>query len=74
MKEENEDELSRLLRRAMPPVAQEAEPRLDLWPAMLSRLHAAPRTVPWFDWALAGGLIAVAAVFPVSIPLLLYYL
>jgi hypothetical protein len=30
--------------------------------------------MPWFDWTLAAGLIAFFAVFPASIPLLLYYL
>lgn len=30
--------------------------------------------VPWFDWALAGGLVLFAVASPVSIPVLLYYL
>ena len=68
------EELKRLLRSAMPRMARETEPGRDLWPAVLGRLNAAPRAVPWFDWALLGGLVAVAAVFPVSISLFLYYL
>jgi hypothetical protein len=68
------DEFSELLRKAMPRVAPEAEPERDLWPAMLKRLHAAPRTMLWFDWALLGGLVAFAALFPAVIPLFLYYL
>src|SRR5438477_594044 len=51
-----------------------------LWPAMLRRLRAesvpagAKLRVPWFDWALAGGLALLLAVFPAAIPVLLYYL
>ncbi len=52
----------------------------DLWPAMQRRLRAeaagAPVKVrvPWFDWALAAGLLALLALFPAWIPVLLYYL
>jgi hypothetical protein len=31
-------------------------------------------SIPWFDWALAGGLLAFAAVAPRTIPVILYYL
>ena len=31
-------------------------------------------SVPWFDWALAGGLVAFAAIAPRTIPVILYYL
>ena len=66
-----------LLRRAMPPVAEQAMDR-DLWPAMLRRMdEQAARgaaSVPWWDWALVSGLVAFAAVVPRSIPVILYYL
>jgi hypothetical protein len=39
-----------------------------------SGVGAGLREVPWFDWALAGGVAAFAVAFPVSIPVLLYYL
>jgi len=32
------------------------------------------RTVPLLDWALALGLVALAAIAPATIPVLLYYL
>ena len=74
------ERLERLLRRAVPPIGDRAESSEDLWPAMVMRMHsdavAAPVTlrVPWFDWALAGGLLALLALFPAWIPVLLYYL
>jgi hypothetical protein len=74
MRDENDERLKKLLRSAMPPMAREAEPALDLWPTVRGQLHATPRGVPWFDWALVGGLVVLAAVFPASIPLFLYYL
>jgi|HubBroStandDraft_1064217.scaffolds.fasta_scaffold2633658_1 hypothetical protein len=74
MKEHDEDELKKLLQRAMPRVAAEAEPERDLWPAVLKRLDAEQAAPPWFDWALLGGLVAFVAVFPAVIPLFLYYL
>ena len=69
---------SQLLRRALPPVGDQAEPDRDLWPAMLRRFNDRSirlvRSVPWFDWALAGGLVAFAAIVPRAIPVILYYL
>ena len=70
----------RVLRQALPPVGDRAESSEDLWPVMLSRMRAEAATepprvsVPWFDWALAAGLVALVALFPASIPVLLYYL
>ncbi len=64
---------SRRCRRLNP----NAEPARDLWPAVLRRLDAdaAQRhAVPWFDWALLGGLVVFAASFPATIPVFLYYL
>jgi hypothetical protein len=71
---ERDEELKELLQKAMPRVAAEAEPERDLWPAVLLRLDATTAAPPWFDWALLGGLVAFAAVFPAVIPLFLYYL
>jgi hypothetical protein len=74
--EENNKEMKKLLKRAIPP-AQETELRRDLWPQMLRKLEeqSAPVVgVPWFDWALAAILSAVLVFFPGSIPALLYHL
>jgi hypothetical protein len=71
--------MKRLLQQAVPPVNGNSEPRRDLWPAMLRRMDAQPAARAltgwaWFDGALAFGLLGLAAFFPASIPLLLYYL
>lgn len=63
-----------LLRSAMPAIAAEAEPSRDLWPDVLRRIDRDPLRVPWFDWALAAGLVALVAVFPTAVPVMLYYL
>ena len=71
--------LSAVLRAALPPVDGETGPR-DLWPQMQARLRdeteavAGLRSVPWFDWALAGGVAVFAVAFPAAVPVLLYYL
>jgi hypothetical protein len=70
--------MEHLLRSALPPVGLRPELDRDLWPAMLRRfdersVRRASR-VPWFDWALAGGLVAFAAIAPRTIPVILYYL
>ncbi len=74
MNELNEQTIKDLLKQSLPPVNEELE--RDLWPQMLRRIDERPlrKTVPWFDWALAGGLVVVACAFPGSIPLLLYHL
>ena len=66
------------LKSALPRVGDDAGLDRDLWPAMLQRMdqesvRGAAR-VPWFDWALAGGLVAFAALAPRTIPVILYYL
>ncbi len=65
-----------LLRGAVPSVGVNAGLDRDLWPAMLRRLEDRSRagSIPWFDWALAGGLLAFAAMAPRTIPVILYYL
>jgi hypothetical protein len=72
MNAQDQDRLKQLLQQALPPI--EAEPERDLWPSMLRRLDARPASAPWFDWALGAGLVGLAAFFPASIPVLLYYL
>ena len=79
-REQGTERLEALLKKAMPPVGDGAEPEHDLWPAMQQRLKAGDdvavrlRAVPWFDWALAAGVAVCAAAFPTMIPVLLYYL
>lgn len=67
-----------LLKSAMPRVDDDSDLPRDLWPAMLRRMDEqssrGAASVPWFDWALAGGLVAFAALAPRTIPVILYYL
>ncbi len=74
MNAHDEDRVVKLLREALPAIDGEPEPRRDLWPAVLKRLDEKPAMPPWFDWALLGGLVGLAALFPSAIPVLLYYL
>lgn len=81
MNANDENRIKQLLKQALPPVAVDAEPERDLWPAVLRKLdaHAGQRqaisiSVPWFDWALLGGLVVFALSFPATIPVLLYYM
>ncbi|HKF20474.1 MAG TPA: hypothetical protein VKE93_02830 [Candidatus Angelobacter sp.] len=58
-----QEEVRAALQRTFP--AGETELRRDLWPSMLRRLEEQPGpTVPWYDWVLAGGVLAVAVFFP----------
>jgi len=68
------EQIKALLKAAVPRIADEAEPRRDLWPDVLRRIEREPAKVPWFDWALAAGLVMLVAAFPSAIPVLLYYL
>ena len=77
MNAHDENQIKQLLKQALPPVEPNAEPERDLWPAVLRRLDedaAQRRAVPWFDWALLGGLAVFAVSFPATIPVFLYYL
>jgi hypothetical protein len=74
MNSHDQERMKELLRQALPRVAADAEPERDLWPAVLRRLDAQDGAPPWFDWALLGGLSALAAAFPTAIPVFLYYL
>jgi hypothetical protein len=69
----DEERIKKLLKDSLPPVS-DAELHRDLWPQMLRRLDARTVSVPWFDWALAGGLAVFTLALPASIPLFLYYL
>ena len=73
MNEHEQERMKNLLKQSLPPVEAAAEPGRDLWPAVLKRMDA-QTAAPWFDWALAGGLVVMAAFFPAAIPVLLYYL
>ena len=68
------ERIEELLKAAVPHIAAEAEPARDLWPDVLRRMDREPVSVPWFDWALVGGLVSLVVAFPSAIPVLLYYL
>jgi hypothetical protein len=72
MNRDEQEKMKRLLRKALAPV--DVEPVRDLWPAVLRRIDEGQAAPPWFDWALAGGLVALGALFPAAIPMFLYYL
>jgi len=78
IRDQDADRIKQLLKRAIPRMGDDAELDRDLWPAMLQRIdHENVRRgarIPWFDWALAGGLVAFAAIVPRTIPVILYYL
>lgn len=77
-RDQGTDRISQLLKSAMPRIEEDPNMDRDLWPAMLRRMdEQASRgaaSVPWFDWALGGALLAVAAMAPRTIPVILYYL
>jgi hypothetical protein len=80
IREQGSGRIEQLLREAVPPYGDRVEESRDLWPTMHQRLRTeaaakAPRIrVPWFDLALAGGLVLLLFAFPAWIPVLLYYL
>jgi hypothetical protein len=79
MNAHDENRMKQLLKQALPRLEGEAELGRDLWPAMRRRLDSTTAASPlhrfaWFDWALLAGLVGLAAFFPASIPVLLYYL
>jgi hypothetical protein len=74
MNQDEQNRMKKLLQQALPPVTGDAEPARDLWPAVLRRLDENAASLPWFDLALAGGLVALIAFFPAAIPVFLYYL
>ncbi len=70
---EPDEKLRDLLRRSLGPVA-EPELRRDLWPRMRERMEKPALRVPWWDWALAAAVLACLALFPATIPAVLYQL
>ena len=64
MKEHDQEEIGKLLRDAFPANDARAGLERDLWPAMLRRIGSGGGRVPWYDWALAGGLTAMLVAFP----------
>jgi len=73
MSEREIEELKKLLKGTLEPTG-DAELRQDLWPAMLRRLDERPVRVPWWDWVLLAGVVALFCFFPGTIPALLYHL
>lgn len=78
IREQEPDRVEQVLKSALPRMDDEPGLDRDLWPAMLRRMNResfrGTARVPWFDWALAGGLVAFAAIVPRTIPVILYYL
>jgi hypothetical protein len=72
------ERIKQLLRSALPAVSNDADIERDLWPAMSRHMQKenlrGAASVPWFDWALAAGLVTFAALAPRTIPVILYYL
>jgi hypothetical protein len=73
MRKQNDERIRESLRKSIAPAA-ERELKRDLWPQMLRRLDQRSLRVPWFDWALVVLLVALFAIFPGVIPVLLYHL
>ena len=73
---DHDHKLRQLLKDALPPMAPDLDRghSRDLWPQVLRRLEEQPVRVPWWDWALAGALVAGCLFFPQLIPVLLYHL
>jgi hypothetical protein len=70
MHPEEREYVKQLLQAALP--LPEAE--LNLWPRMRARLEQQPRSVEWFDWALAVAACCGLAFFPELLTSLLYHL
>lgn len=67
------NDIEKLLREAFAE-PQNAEPRRDLWPAMLRRMDERGARLGWFDWLLLGGSAVWLAMFPKTLVVLLYHL
>ena len=76
MNEHEQERIEWLLKTALPSSGSGAgaELRRDLWPAMLTRLAARPKKIPWFDWALFAVVAVWLLFFPGAIPVLVYHL
>lgn len=73
MNERDNDKLSALLKKVIPPLA-DTELKRDLWPQMLQRIDEGALRVPWFDWVLLALVMVFFARFPRLILVLLYHL
>ena len=69
---DDEQEIREALQQTFPAVKTELG--RDLWPAVLRRLEAHPRHVPWYDWALIGVSAGVLLFFPQLILVFAYHL
>ena len=72
MQEHDNGKMREALKLAFPAVDQELQ--RDLWPLMLRRLEPGRSGVPWYDWVLAGVVVAMAAFFPKMLLLFAYHL
>lgn len=70
---DHDNDLARLLRRAVPPLGAE-QPRRDLWNDVRARLDDRDRHVAWFDWAIAAAAATGLVVLPEVWPTLVYLL
>ena len=68
-----DEDLTRWLRRAVPPLGAEA-PRRDLWPDLQVRLESGRRPLSWVDWAIAAAAAAGIATQPYVLSTVLYLL
>ena len=68
----DEEEIRAALKTAF--AEPDTDLRRDLWPAMLQRLEPPAMRVPWYDWALAAGVVATVAFFPKIVLFLAYHL
>lgn len=78
MKKRNEEDIRKLLHEALPQAHSGDGPSRDLWPTVLRRMDeqtpAERPALEWLDGALLAGLIVFAAMFPATVPVILYYL
>lgn len=65
-------EIGAALRKAFP--ATQTELRRDLWPAFLEKFETPAMRVPWYDWALAAGVLLSVFVFPKVVFFFVYQL
>ncbi|MBZ5706214.1 MAG: hypothetical protein LAN63_12750 [Acidobacteriia bacterium] len=72
MKNDDQEKIRFMLKKAFPPV--DPAPRRDLWPAVLRRLGERGAATPWYDWAMAAVLVGLLVAFPKFIPVLFYHL
>ena len=69
----NDDDLIRSLQAAVPRWPDHP-PAGDLWPTMLRRLDQAPPRFGWLEAILLAALVAMFAIYPDIVPVLLWHL